>query len=108
MRAALMSLLVLALPAQAAPARLLIDVIECESGGHHRDKRGQILEGDDGKSIGIAQFQRRTFDWLKVKAKHPEWRHSNPIHQLRLLNWALDNGYSSHWTCWRKLKGEAQ
>jgi hypothetical protein len=84
----------------AADAALLIDILECESAGRYN------VVGDDGVSVGIAQFQRVTFDTLKRKAHHREWQWKNPVHQMRLLNWAIDHGYGRLWTCYRKIKKE--
>ena len=105
----LLLLVVLFTPlAQAADVNLLIDIMECESGGYHYTKKGRINAGDDGVSVGIAQFQRVTFEELKRKAHHPEWKWRNPIHQMRLLNWAVDHGYGHLWTCYRKLRDAQQ
>ncbi len=100
MRILLLSLtLFLPAAAHAADSKLLIDIMECESGGRYN------VVGDDGVSVGIAQFQKATFETLKHKAKMPWLQWKNPIHQMRLLNWAIDHGYGRLWTCYRKLKG---
>lgn len=89
----------LSVPAHAADAKQVIDIIECESAGRYN------VVGDDGVSVGIAQFQKATFEELKRKAKMPWLQWKNPIHQMRLLNWAIDHGYGHLWTCYRKLQG---
>lgn len=94
-------LLLLAMPAQAVEFEFAIDILECESSGEHRDKHGHLRKGDSGASIGIAQFKRETFELFKKRAGHPEWRHKNAIHQLRLMRWMLDNGHGKHWTCFK-------
>lgn len=98
MRLKLFALLLL-LPSfsHAADVNLVINIIECESSGRHD------AVGDDGVSVGIAQFQKPTFEMFKRKAGHPEWHWKNPIHQLRLMSWMLDHGHGRHWTCYRKL-----
>lgn len=95
----LLLLVALLLPTatQAADATLLIDILECESAGRYN------VVGDDGVSVGIAQFQKVTFDTLKRKARMPGLKWKNPIDQMRLLNWALDHGYGRHWTCYGKV-----
>jgi len=75
-----------------------IEVIECESGGRHD------AVGDGGASVGIVQFQKATFNWMKKIAGKPNYSWKNPIHQLRLMTWAVDHGYGNHWTCYRHLK----
>lgn len=85
--------------AQAADVNLVINIIECESGGRYN------AVGDDGVSVGIAQFQKNTFEEMKKLAKMPRLRWKNPIDQLRLTVWMLDHGYGNRWTCYRKLKG---
>jgi len=89
--------------ALAADARLILDILECESG--YRTK----VCSDGGKSCGIAQFQRETFYRFARLAKlqnwglgKPEW--NNQIHQVKLLEWAIDNGLGNHWTCYIRLE----
>lgn len=91
------ALLLFVPPAFGADPALIIDILECESAGRYN------VVGDDGVSFGIAQFQKTTFDTLKRKARMPWLNWKNPIHQMRLLNWALDNGYGKHWTCYGKV-----
>lgn len=79
------------------------DVVQCESGWNHYDKNGRILEGDKHLEIqvyGIAQFQIRTFKWLKDLARRPELHWRNKDDQIWLLQWAIDNGYGDLWTCY--------
>lgn len=75
-----------------------IEVVECESGGRYD------AVGDGGKSHGIVQFQKATFNWMKKAAGHPNWSYKNPVHQLRLMVWAVDHGYGRQWTCYRHLQ----
>jgi len=92
-------LLLLYIPSvNAMDAKLMVDIIECESSGRYD------AAGDDGVSVGIAQFQEATFNEMKKKAKMPRLRWKNPIHQMRLLIWMSDNGYANRWSCFRKLK----
>lgn len=81
----------------AADANLMISIIECESSGRFN------AVGDGGLSHGIAQFRRDTFYEFASLAKMKGMRWKNPIHQMRVMNWALDNGYGRRWTCYRKL-----
>ena len=83
--------------AQAADVHVIINVTECESGGRYD------AVGDNGKSVGIAQFQKATFEQMKREAHMPKLQWKNPIHQLRLMNWAIDHGYGKAWTCYRRM-----
>lgn len=89
--------LMFAAPCFAADAELVIKIIECESSGRFN------AVGDDGLSYGIAQFRQSTFNEMKALAKMPNLRYKNPIHQLKLMNWMLDNGFGNRWTCYRKM-----
>lgn len=82
---------------QAADINLIIDILECESSGKHN------IYGDAGASYGIAQFQRPTFYKFVKQAGFKKFYYENPIHQLKVMNWAIDNGYGAHWTCYTKL-----
>lgn len=78
-------------------------VIRCESSHRHYDSNGNILVGDTHLEIqayGIAQFQIRTFNWLKKKAGKPELCWTKKNDQIYLLEWALKNGYGYLWSCY--------
>lgn len=90
--------LCLSFSAQAADINLIIDILECESSGKHD------VHGDAGASYGIAQFQRPTFNRFVKQAGFKQFYYENPIHQLRVMNWAIDNGYGAHWTCYTKIQ----
>ena len=75
-------------------------VIKCESGGHHIDpKTGKITTGQAGE-LGIAQFMQSTFDWFSNLSGIKGTIYSERD-QIILMRWAFDNGYASHWTCYR-------
>lgn len=74
----------------------VLRIIKCESGGRI------TAIGDGGKSYGLAQFKERTFSWMKIAAGEPKIEWHNPEHQVRLLKWALANGYGKHWVCYKK------
>ena len=90
---------------EAADVNLVIDIIECESGGRYNEV-GDDAYGPGGVSVGIAQFQKDTFNEMKVLAKMPRLRWKNPIDQLRLMVWMIDAGYANRWSCYRKLKAD--
>ena len=98
----LLLMLLFAAPVQAADINLVIDILACESSGKYD------AVGDDGISYGIAQFRKETFYEFAALAGFIHFQYKNPIHQLRVMNWALDHGYGRRWTCYRKLKEEEQ
>jgi hypothetical protein len=81
-------------------------IIDCESSGRHEG-----IWGDGGRSYGIAQFQKMTFYSLAAKAlKSPnppffrgrqrgDWK--NREDQIKLLAWAVKNGYGNLWSCYK-------
>ena len=78
----------------------VLSVIMCESSGRHEG-----IWGDRGRSYGITQLQKPTWDYLSVKAGiQGSWKDKQD--QVRLLEWAIQNGHGDNWTCWRKLKKE--
>ena len=76
---------------------LVYDIVQCESGWR------QEAIGKAGE-IGLAQFLPKTFEWFKGLANRPDWDINAPEDQLEALEWGLNNGFGSHWTCWRKLQ----
>lgn len=85
--------------------REVYKIIKCESGCVHG------LWGDKNKpyrAYGIAQFQKRTFDWLKKLAGRPELKWKNEKDQLWLLRWAVKNNYSKYWSCASDAKGKTK
>ena len=52
-----------------------------------------------GGHMGIAQFSRRTWDWMSSQAG---WRGASPYDPeaaIDTLAWALRAGLASHWAC---------
>jgi hypothetical protein len=82
---------------------LFISILACESSGHSRNQRGKPLVGDGGLAKGIAQFHQNTFNELSKKAHMKNMHWLDPIDQMRLMVWAIDNGYGNRWSCYRKL-----
>ena len=52
---------------------------------------------------GVAQFQNRTFNWMKKEAGWDWMEWKNDEHQLQLMEWAFEQGYQEHWSCWKVL-----
>ena len=69
-------------------------IIYYESRGMHD---GVWSRTDVIPAYGVAQFQRRTFNWMKGLAHRPDLNWKNEDDQRYLLRWALANGYGSHW-----------
>ncbi len=77
-------------------------VIECESNWRHYDENGNILVGDKHlplQAYGIAQYQIRTFNWLKGLAGREYLCWTKEEDQIWLLKWAIENGYGYLWSC---------
>jgi hypothetical protein len=70
----------------------------CESSNRHEE-----TWGDGGAAYGVAQFHKPTFNWMKNLAGHPEYNWKSKDDQLKLLDWAIRNGYGKHWgTCYKR------
>lgn len=84
--------------------KIMSDVVECESG-----YKVTAFNGKDpnGGSYGVSQFQKGTFDWFTREMGIRDYDYRNPLHQLEVMAWAFDQGYASHWSCFKKL-GYAQ
>lgn len=81
-------------------------IIECESNWRHLDKNGNLLVGDKHltyQALGIAQFQRRTFDFLSKLAGRTDLRIESEQDQIWLLDWAIKNGYEHYWSCFEQV-----
>ena len=80
-------------------------ILKCESNFNHYKKDGSILKGDAGE-FGIAQFQRKTWNWFnKLRAEQglsKLYDILSPYAQLDMLEWAEKNNLLSHWTCFKK------
>ena len=72
-------------------------IVMCESGGRHNGVWGDLDK--PYPAYGIAQFQKRTFDWMKKLAGRPELEWKNKEDQLWLLRFAIKNNLQHHWTC---------
>lgn len=71
---------------------LALKILECESNFN------QEAIGSQGE-IGIAQFKKPTFNWMKKMAGKEDLDIYDVQDQIELLIWALKNGYENHWTC---------
>lgn len=78
---------------------ILENIIKAESGGKHEG-----VWGDEGKSYGIVQFSKNTFEFLSEKSgiENLEWK--NEYDQIVLLRWAIMNDFGSHWSTYEKAK----
>ena len=76
---------------------LINKIVECESGGSHN------AVGDGGRSKGLAQFQKATFDNLEDKFGD-DLDYKSSFDQVKLLTWSVANGYGNNWTAYRAIK----
>lgn len=70
-------------------------VIQCESQGLHSSI------GDGGRSKGIAQFQKPTWDWLESiynKEYKEDLNYKSSFDQIKLLTYSISKGYGERWT----------
>lgn len=76
--------------------RTKMEILKCESNFRHD------VWGDNGRAYGIAQFHKPTFEWLKGLANMRclEWKSEKD--QIKLLDWALRNGYGKLWSCFQE------
>lgn len=73
-------------------AKIISKVMECESGGDHS------VKGDGGRSTGIFQFQKETFNRIS-KAFGEKLDYNSKFDQIKLGTWALSNpDYAKEWT----------
>lgn len=81
--------------------RIVNKVLECESDYEHTAK------GDGGRSKGIAQFQKPTWDWMEVQYfkewnEHLDYKSSHD--QIKLLAYQISKGNGNNWTSFRAIK----
>lgn len=59
--------------------------------------------GDGGRSRGIAQFQKESFNRLS-RLMGEELDYNSPHDQIKLLSWSVANGHGREWTAFRAIK----
>jgi hypothetical protein len=104
---------ILSVVSETSPAELNADemrleaqkyrILQDESGCRHYDRAGNIITGDGGLALGIAQFHRATFESLKKLAGRAELDIMSRDDQLWLFDWAIRNGHAHNWTAARWL-----
>jgi hypothetical protein len=75
-------------------SREMLTILSCES-----DFRHDGVFGDNGKSYGIAQFKKKTFDYLKHKSGRDDLKWTSKKDQLWLLEWSIRENYARYWSC---------
>lgn len=79
-------------------SNIVLKVIECESGGNHQ------VTGDGGRSNGIAQFQRSTFNRME-KILGEDLNYDSQFDQIKLLSFALSKPeLAREWSSLRAIK----
>lgn len=81
--------------------RLVNKVIECESGGIHN------VVGDGGRSKGIAQIQKPTWNWM-VSMYNKEYKenlnYNSSFDQIKLTTYMISKGEGHNWTTYVAIK----
>lgn len=73
-------------------------VMECESGGNHK------TVSDGGRSNGIYQFQKSTFERMEREFGE-DLNYSSQFDQIKLGTWALaQDKYQNEWTAFVAIK----
>jgi hypothetical protein len=81
------------------PLPVVQRLIQCESSG----RNVTIIDSNGLHSRGILQFQDKTWEWFS-KLSGIKGTSTNPNDAIRMANWAVQNGYGPHWTCFRLLR----
>jgi len=69
----------------------------------HESQWNNSAVGDGGRSRGIAQFQKSSFERM-AKAMGEELDYTSEFDQIKLLVWGVANGYGREWTAYRCIK----
>lgn len=77
--------------------KLALAVMRCESNG----KQNTISDG--GRSIGVFQYQKPTWE-RHSKEYGEELDRNSPYDQAKLATWAIANGKGREWSSYRSLK----
>lgn len=83
--------------------KLVEKVMLCESSGNPNAINNH--EPNNVPSVGIMQFQRKTFDYMS-KEMGEQLDFYSYHDQIKLATWAISNGMGRHWTCYRKVTGK--
>lgn len=81
-----------------ADSNIVLKVMECESGGNHQ------VTGDGGRSNGIFQFQRSTFNRME-KILGEDLNYDSQFDQVKLASFALSKPeLAREWSSFRSIK----
>jgi hypothetical protein len=75
-------------------------VMYCESKGNHD------TVSDGGRSNGILQFQKPTWNWMEDEFFEEYGEHldyTSSFDQIKLFTWAMNKGYGRNWTAYRAI-----
>lgn len=84
-----------------ADSSIVKKVVECES------QWNEDALGDGGRSYGLGQFQKQTWNALVdeyQKQYNEELNYKSSHDQLKLLTFSISEGHGSHWTAYRAIK----
>lgn len=81
--------------------RIVNKVLDCESDYNHE------IPGDGGRSKGIAQIQKPTWNWMEQEyfneyGEHLDYKSSHD--QIKLLAYQISKGHGNNWTTFRAIK----
>ena len=93
------SIIAVSVPHRFNPETLgvMMEIINCESGGQHYDKDGDIKRGEAGE-YGIAQYMPGSWEYFN-KLRGTNFDIYNERQQINMLEWCLNNNLGEHWTC---------
>lgn len=82
-------------------SKIVNKVLDCESDYDHNAR------GDGGRSVGIAQIQKPTWDWMEKDyfdewGEHLDYKSSHD--QIKLLAYEISKGHGNNWTTYRAIK----
>lgn len=81
--------------------KIVAKVVECESGGDH------TANGDGGRSKGIAQFQKPTWDWMSKQyfdEYNEKLNYKSSFDNVKLLAYQISKGNGNNWTSYVAIK----
>jgi len=82
---------------------LIEKVMLCESSGNPNAINNH--EPNNVPSVGIMQFQRKSFDYMSSKMGENLDFYSYHD-QIKLATWAISNNMGRNWSCYRKVTGK--
>ena len=83
-----------------------------------RESDFDVLALSSAGAVGVVQWMPETHAWMtslfraRADMDHPVWGLlageivlGNPVHDLILAAWAIEQGYGRHWATWNRCRG---